>query len=140
MIEIVLAGPPMGKQRVRLSKATGTVYTPARTVAYEGRLAYAAQEAMRGADPLGGPLLVDMLVYVAVPASKPKRMVAEALAGAIRPVKKPDADNFAKMLDALNQVVWIDDSQIVDLRVQKHYSNQPRMVIRVGPINEGLFG
>ena len=81
-----------------------------------------------------------MLVYVAVPASKPKRWVAEALAGAIRPVKKPDADNFAKMLDALNQVVWIDDSQIVDLRVQKHYSNQPRMVIRVGPINEGLFG
>ncbi|CDZ55036.1 RusA family crossover junction endodeoxyribonuclease [Neorhizobium galegae] len=141
MIEIVLAGPPMGKERVR-STRQGHVYTPERTVNYEGRLAYAAQEVMGDRPPLDGALEVDICCYMAVPESKPKKWKAAALSGAIRPTKKPDYDNFAKICDALNLIVWVDDAQVVDGRIRKFYSDRPRMEIRVTPITdeEGVFG
>jgi len=142
VIEIVLAGPPMGKERVRFVKATGRTFTPERTVNYESRLALAAQQVMAGRALLDAPLSVEMNVYMAIAESKPKKWKAAALAGEIRPTKKPDLDNFAKILDALNMVVWIDDSQIVQMAITKHYSAAPRMEIRVREINqptEGIF-
>ena len=60
-------------------------------------------------------------------------MVAKQLSteGCIRR-RKPDPDNIAKMLDALNRVVWVDDSQIVGLDAcQKRYSDRPRIEIYV---------
>jgi Holliday junction resolvase RusA-like endonuclease len=140
MIEIVLAGPPMGKERVRLTRV-GHAYTPERTVNYESRLALAAQQAMAERAPLDGPLDVEIVAFMAIPESKPKKWKAAALAGEIRPTKKPDYDNFAKICDALNLIVWIDDAQVVDGRIRKFYSDRPRMEIRVKPItDEGVFG
>lgn len=140
MIRITLAGAPMGKQRVRFSRATGRAFTPERTVNYESRLAAAGQDAMKGAPPMDGPLAVDMKVYMAIAESKPKRWKAAALAGVERPTKKPDLDNFAKMLDALNLIVWIDDSQIVQLQTAKFYSDAPRLEIAVRQLNEPTEG
>lgn len=139
MIEIVLAGPPMGKERVRMTRQ-GHAYTPERTVNYESRLALAAQQAMNGRAPLDGPLEIDIVAYMPIAESKPKKWKAAALAGEIRPTKKPDYDNFAKICDALNLIVWIDDSQVADGRIRKFYSDRPRMEIRVKPISdEGVF-
>lgn len=134
MIEIVLAGAPMGKERVRFVNATGLKYTPERTVNYEGRMALAAQTVMVGRPLLEGALQVDIAVFMPIAQSKPKKWQADALAGLIRPTKKPDWDNFAKILDALNMIVWIDDSQIVRGEVNKFYSDKPMMAIRVAPI------
>jgi len=141
MIEIVLAGPPMGKQRVRQSRATGRLFTPQKTVNYEGRLALAGQQAMAGRELLTGPLRLDIEAYVPVAASWPKKRAAAALAGEILPTKKPDLDNIAKIAaDALNMVVWVDDSQIVEGSFKKRYSAQPRLVLRVYPLTEeGVF-
>jgi len=142
-IVIVLAGAPMGKERVRMTRQ-GHAYTPERTVNYESRLALAAQQVMAGRALLDGPLQVDVVAYMPVAESKPKKWKADALAGRLRPVKKPDWDNFGKILDACNLVVWVDDSQIVEGRVQKFYSDQPRMEIRVRPLQpqptNGVFG
>jgi Holliday junction resolvase RusA-like endonuclease len=140
MIEIVLLGAPMGKERVRFVKATGRTFTPERTVNYESRLALAAQHAMDGRPLFDGPLSVDVTAYMPVAESKPRKWKAAALAGEIRPTKKPDWDNFGKILDALNLVVWADDAQIVEGRVQKFYSSQPRMEIRVRNISEPTGG
>lgn len=118
----------------------GHAYTPERTVAYEGRLAFAAQEAMAGRRPLVGALAVDITVHMPIAPSKPRKWQAAALAGEIRPVKKPDYDNFAKICDALNMIVWVDDAQVVEGRIRKFYSDRPRMEIRVRPIEEGIFG
>lgn len=42
-------------------------------------------------------------------------------------IKKPDLDNMAKsVLDALNGLAYIDDSQIYSLTLFKTYSEQPR--------------
>lgn len=139
MIEIFLAGAPRGKERVKTA-ADGHAYTPERTVAFEGRLAYAAQLAMGERPPLEGPLELDVIMYLAVPASKPKKWRDAALRGEIRPTVKPDWDNGGKLTDALNLIVWIDDKQIVDGRVRKWYSDRPRTEVRVKPAAFGHIG
>ena len=133
MIEIVLFGQPMAKERVRVTRS-GHAYTPKRTVTYEGRLSLAAQQAMKGRKLFTGALEVDMKVFMTVPASRPIRFKKAALDNIERPTKRPDFDNFAKMLDALNLIVWSDDAQIVDGRIRKFYSDQPRMEITVQPV------
>jgi Holliday junction resolvase RusA-like endonuclease len=139
MIEIVLLGQPRGKGRARVSRDGGHVYTPEPTRRYEGELKYAAEQVMRDRLPLDGPLQVEIKVAVPISPSWSKKRQAAARAGVERPVKKPDWDNFAKVIDALNLVVWVDDSQIVDGRVRKFYSDKPGMWIRVSPIGEGVF-
>ena len=54
----------------------------------------------------------------------------------IRPTTKPDVDNCAKaILDALNGVCYLDDRQVVDLRVEKYYTGgNPYLEISVGAI------
>ena len=131
MIEIRLDGQPVGKGRPRFSRASGTVYTPEKTARYEERLAWAAQSVMAGRPLLTGGLQVDIEAHMDIPKSKPKAFRAAALAGTVHPTTKPDPDNIAKMLDALNRVVWVDDSQIVLLTVHKCYSDRPRLQITV---------
>lgn len=121
----------MGKERVKFSRATGRTYTPERTVNYEGRLALAAQEAMAGRPLFDGPLVVDIVAFMPISPSWPKKKQAAARSGEIRPTKKPDWDNFGKILDALNLIVWVDDSHIIQGRVDKFYSDRPMMAIRV---------
>jgi Holliday junction resolvase RusA-like endonuclease len=136
MIEIYLAGEPIGKGRPRFVKATGRAFTPERTVRFEDRLSLAAQAAMNGRPLLEGPLKVHVIAAMSIPASKPKKWRADAATGLIRPTKKPDLDNFAKTLDACNLVVWGDDAQIVELMVSKFYSEQPSFKARVWQLNE----
>lgn len=132
-IVIRLDGVPIGKGRPRFSRATGAVHTPERTVRFEDRLSIKAQSVMAGRPLLSGPLYVEIVALMPVPASWPKKRQAAALAGLERPTKKPDYDNFAKVLDACNLIVWKDDSQIVHGDVQKFYSDRPCFAVRVTP-------
>lgn len=140
VITIRLAGVPEGKGRARstLIKPRGkpafiSNYTPANTRRYESNLKFVAQETMGDRAPLEGPLKVCVFAAFPVPASWSKKKQAAALAGLIRPTTKPDADNLMKVLDALNQVVWRDDSQIVDGFVRKLYSETPGLIVTIEP-------
>ena len=135
MIEIRMDGQPIGKGRPRFVRATGRTYTPEKTARYEDRLAWAAQSVMAGRDLLVGPLSVTVNAYLEVPTSRSKKWRAEALGGNLRPLVKPDADNIAKLLDALNKIVWLDDAQIVGLHVFKYYSDRPGIQIIVHEID-----
>jgi Holliday junction resolvase RusA-like endonuclease len=135
MIEIVLAGAPVGKQRVRVAQ-DGHVYTPEKTVTFEGRLAYAAQQVMGAKPLLDGQLVVDIVVLMPIPVSKPEKWKVAARSGEVRPTSKPDFDNFAKMIDALNLIVWVDDAKIVRGAVDKFYSDRPCFALRVRPTDE----
>jgi Holliday junction resolvase RusA-like endonuclease len=148
VIRIELAGPPHGKQRVKRAgyAAGGHAYTPEKTVSFEGRLAYAAQQVMGDRPPLEGPLDLEVWMFMPTPQSKPRKWREAALRGEIRPIVKPDWDNGGKLTDALNLIVWIDDKQVVDGRVRKFYSDRPRTVLWVRPAvllsppEEGIFG
>lgn len=133
MIEIVLYGAPMGKERLRFTR-DGHGFTPERTLTYEARLAHRAQDVIGKRPVLEGPLRLDLVAFMPIADSKPAKWKAAAAAGAERPTKKPDWDNFGKILDALNLVVWADDAQIVDGRVLKFYHPRPAMVIRISPV------
>lgn len=137
MIEITLLGQPRGKERPRASR-DGHFYTPERTRSYEAALRYAAGQVMGERPPLDGPLNVEIRVRVSVPKSWPAKRRAAAMSGSARPTSKPDWDNYGKIVDALNLVVWNDDAQIVDGRVVKEYSDKPGLFIRVWQ-TEGIF-
>lgn len=143
MIEIVLLGKPVAKGRPRFSKETGRAYTPEKTVKYETMLRYAAEQVMNGQPPLEGPLRVEMTVVVPIPVSWSKKKQEAARTGELLPTSKPDWDNFGKVVDSANLVVWIDDSQITDGRVIKKYGDKPGLWLRVWPItnhhNQGVF-
>ncbi len=130
-IVIVMNGEPVAKGRPRFVRATGRAFTPEKTASYEARLGYAAQAVMRGRPLLTGALDVQVVIYRSIPVSKPKKWREAALLGSVRPTSKPDWDNFGKILDSVNKIVWVDDSQIVEGRVQKFYSDQPRIEIFV---------
>ena len=134
-IVIRLAGPPAAKGRGRIGTAGGRpmVFTPVKTRAYAAALRYAAQEAMVKADrpPFLGPLEVSITAALPVPRSWSKKKRARAMRKEVAPTKHPDIDNYAKQIDALNGVVFVDDSQIVSLIVSKLYAEIPELVIRV---------
>lgn len=140
MIEIVVLGVPVAKGRPRFAKESGHVYTPQKTRNFEAALKYAAEQVMGDKIPLGGPLDLEIIVRLPIAKSWPKKKQAAARSGALRPTKKPDFDNYAKTVDALNMVVWQDDGQVVEARVRKFYSDKPGMWVRVKPIEEGVFG
>lgn len=133
-IVIRLAGVPVGKGRPRFVRSTGRAFTPAATRSYESALRLAAQEAMGDRAPLDGALHVHVAAHFPVPASWPKKRQRAALDGELLPATKPDVDNLLKVLDALNEVVWRDDKQIVSAVIWKRYSDAPGLFIKVEPL------
>lgn len=125
-------GEPQGKARPRFTQQ-GHTYTPAATKAYEQAVAW-AYKAKYGTVQFckGVPLRMDIIAYYAVPNSASKAKRADMLSGKIRPTKKPDYDNVAKIIsDALNGLAFYDDAQIVDGNVTKWYGETPKVVVRI---------
>lgn len=78
------------------------------------------------------------MAYKPIPKGTSKRKMAQMLDNHIRPAKKPDWDNIGKIVcDALNNVAFRDDSQIVDGTVVKCYSEQPRIEVEIWEVAEG---
>lgn len=129
-------GQPQGKGRPRVGRVGSHVrmFTPATTVAYEGLIAHAGQIAMAGRAPLEGPVELRLLIAVQVPGSWSKKKQAQALAGEILPITKPDVDNVEKAIaDGLNGVAWRDDCQVTDVIKRKRYSATPAVLVQIRP-------
>lgn len=133
-IVIRLPGTPVGKGRPRFNRKTMGVYTPAKTHGYESRMKWAAKGEMIGRSVMDGAVSVRIKIFLPVPVGWTKSRRAEALLGLLRPTVKPDWDNVAKTLDALNKIVWNDDAQIVDAHVEKWYSADPGLIVEVSKI------
>ena len=139
LVRVELPGPPRGKGRPRFRIVTPRfkpqfvqVYTPPETVEYERALAWKAKAAMRGREPFEGPLAVRMFAMMPIAPSWPQREKDAAVAGIKIPQGKPDIDNIAKAgLDALNGIVWRDDTQIARALIVKEYGESPGVIIEV---------
>lgn len=147
MIVVTLHGEPRGKgrhrSRVVIPKGGAPfvhLYPDPVTVAYEKALALAGKVAIRGRAPLLGPLDVMVTAVMGVPSSWSKKKRDAALSGALYPTGKPDWDNFAKVLDALNGLVWEDDKNIVRGTVVKTYGESPKLEIKVCEMPAPLIG
>jgi Holliday junction resolvase RusA-like endonuclease len=131
MIVILVPGAPVPKGRPRVTTQGGfaRAFTPAKTRRYEDLIRLEAGRVMEGRDQLQGPLVVKVRAFMQTPQAIAKHKVKgpASEAGELRPVTKPDCDNFAKVIDALNGIVWRDDGQVVELSVSKFYSARPRL-------------
>lgn len=134
MIAFTVPGQPQGKGRARIGRvgAHSRMFTPAKTVAYEGLIAHAAQIAMAGRPMLEGAVVVEMFIACQVPASWSLKKQRMALAGEVFPTTKPDVDNVEKaVFDGLNGVLWKDDVQVVDVVKSKRYAATPCVRVEV---------
>lgn len=132
-VRFTILGEPKGKGRPRFCRNTGHAITPKDTVNYETlvHMEYVEQcKEVRFPDDA----MLDMRIkaFYSIPKSKSKKVKALMLDGTIRPTKKPDMDNVVKIIaDALNQVAYRDDTQIVDCQCRKFYSESPRVEVSI---------
>lgn len=130
MVAFTVPGLPVAKGRARVGMIAGKarMFTPAKTVAYEGMIAFAAQEAMDGEPLMEGPLSVDVTAVFPIPASWSKKRVAAA----VWHTGRPDGDNLLKAVgDGLNGIVWKDDSQVAIATIKKIYGAAPMLSVEV---------
>jgi Holliday junction resolvase RusA-like endonuclease len=134
MTMFTVYGEPVGKGRprfVRRGNFTQT-YTPAKTKSYEDEIRMMAKAAMGASEPLETPVTVAIYIRVGIPASFSKQKRKDSLEGIMKPTKKPDLDNIAKcFLDAMNEIVYLDDKQVVNLHVTKVYAETPAVEVMV---------
>ena len=123
--EFEVPGEPKGKGRPRFSTKTGRAFTPQNTLYYENLIGF--QYKITNKDKYcENPLEIRITCFYTIPKSFSKKKRELALDGLIRPTKKVDIDNVAKIiLDGLNKIAYRDDSQVVTLIVKKFYGEKP---------------
>ena len=127
-------GEPVGKGRPRFARRGNFVstYSPQKTKTYEDEIRMMAKAAMGSSEPLETPITVAIYIRVGIPASFSKQKRKDALEGTLKPTKKPDIDNIAKcFLDGMNDIVYLDDKQVVNLHITKVYAETPAVEVMV---------
>ena len=127
-------GPPTPKARARVVYREGAgaygAFTPEKTRVAEDEVGYVAKS--HGVELLDGAVKLTVRAYIPIPRSWSLRKTNLAVEGKLRPTTKPDVDNIGKMIsDALNHIAYRDDSQIVESRISKWYSTQPRTEVTI---------
>ncbi|MEC4591635.1 RusA family crossover junction endodeoxyribonuclease [Nitrospirillum amazonense] len=133
-IRIHVDGVPVGKGRPRFARQGAHVraYTPKKTEDYEALVAVHARQAMAGRQILSDPVEMIVIANMPIPPSWPRWKQAAALDQRISPTTKPDVDNLVKLAcDAINGIVYRDDSQVVEIRIRKQYRAAPGLTIYV---------
>lgn len=137
MIEFIIPGDPVPQGRPRAGRAGRRIvmYDPKESREYKRYVSLIARQ-HAPKTLLKGPLSVEMKIYRKIPKSTTKKDRALISEGIKRPVTKPDTDNYTKsVLDALNGIIYKDDSQVTDLYASKYYSDNPRVELKIQEID-----
>lgn len=130
--EFSVPGKIIGKGRPRLNTYTGSVYTPTRTKDYEELVQQYFLLKYPKYKPFEGRVKVQIGAYFGVPKTTKKTEKELMLQNKINPTKKPDIDNIVKIvLDAMNGVAFKDDIQITKLDVEKVYSEEEFIQVKI---------
>lgn len=126
VVTFTVDGDPVPKGRPRFARRGQFVqtYTDAKTISYETHVAMKARQAIGSSEPLKGALSVFLYLRYAVPSSYSKKRKEDCLKGLEFP-KRIDLDNVYKSItDAMNGIVYLDDSQIVEAHIKKTYHEE----------------
>ena len=130
-VAFIIPGEPKGKSRPRFNTRTGRAFTPGDTINYEN-LVKLQYQTLVGDKYTDKPVQARISCYYGIPKSMSKSNREKAYHGELRPTKKPDLDNIAKIvLDSLNGLAYKDDSQVVSLRIDKHYADKPLVKVEL---------
>ena len=132
-IRFTIYGEPTPKGRPKSVVRNGCVivYTPKKTKDNEkflrlSSVRYAPKE------PFTGAVALTARFYRSIPKSFSKKNRVLAMNGVLRPITKPDLDNYVKQLeDSMNKVFFLDDNQVVKNVSDKFYSTTPRIEIEI---------
>jgi len=147
--KFTVKGEPVGKGRPRVTRG-GHVFTPKKTVNYQKLIV----SKYNGPDFEKKPLEVKIKAYyMHTKTTKLRKKELKLLLEEnninsdglkrdlwkkvcdnqlIPATVKPDVDNVSKsILDALNDVAYNDDSQVIKLSIEKHRSDEPRVEIEI---------
>lgn len=132
VMKFTVTGEPKGKGRPRFNPYArhSRPRTPEDTVVYENWIALQYSNQCGDMFPNDAAISMTIKAYYRIPkrTSRKDRVLMEM--GTIRPTKKPDLDNVIKVYaDALNEVAYHDDTQIVSLACEKLYSDNPRVEV-----------
>lgn len=127
-MKIVIPGQPIPKGRPRFAR--GRVYTPQRTKDYEERIAWYWKQSEHRTCLKS--CTVEVHAYFKIPKTWSKAKKLQALKGEVW--NNVDCDNILKILDSLNGLAFEDDRQIVKATVEKSYSEEPRLEIKITPL------
>ena len=135
--KFTINGKPKGQDRPRFSTAGGNVraYDTDESRNHKTYIKLLATTAMRAqgwrfaeTEAIG----INIYVYAGIPKKANKEFKHRVRLGLERPTKKPDIDNIFKAIaDALNGVAYADDKQIVHMRADKYYADEPRTEVEV---------
>ena len=116
-----IAPVPFSRPRFGKSKQ---VFDSPRYSAFKKALGYQARTAMRGKEILTGAVKMKITFYK-------RRKISSRQFG--------DVDNLMKaVLDALNGVCYVDDSQVTELYGVKKFSDKPKIVIQIEEVKENV--
>jgi Holliday junction resolvase RusA-like endonuclease len=126
LIVFSIPGEPVAKGRARAVVRKGKVghYTPEKTANYENLVRLSMQQAMSslGVVALSGAVRLKLTAHFPIPQSWSLKKQRAAATGELQHTKRPDLDNVLKAVkDGGNGVGWLDDSQIVEVVMSKHY-------------------
>lgn len=136
-MKIVFNIEPQQQERPR---ATGRgkfirMYDPPKTAKFKRELKQLAMLEMQDKNKFDSAISVTIRFFRKVQKSISRKEHARRTQGHVRPIVKPDLDNYIKStLDALNGVIWTDDATIVELNTSKWYADDPRIEIEVKEI------
>lgn len=128
-----IEGKIKGKGRPRFSNYGGFVkaYTPADTASYENLIKVQFRITC-GKWYSELPLKMKITAIHGIPKSTSKKDRARMLSGELKPTKKPDFDNICKIIcDALNGIAYKDDTQVVELKMQKVYGELEKVIVEI---------
>lgn len=129
-----IAGIPVPQKQTRFIRRTGIAYNPSSKDIQQFQWQirpYAPTE------PLPGPIEMHLTFYLPIPKSTTGIKRIQMLNEIILPTKKPDFDNLAYLVtNALKGIVYLDDSQVTDCIIRKRYSDKPRTVLKIIPIDD----
>ena len=140
-LTIPIEPKPKLRPRFHIRNERISTSTPLKTKAFESYVAdyYSFNCGVKFEKEI--PLNVQILFGMPIPESFSKKKKLACIVGDIRHVKKPDLDNLTKsVLDALNNVAWNDDAQIVSLNISKGYSKLPHIEIKITADIAGSVG
>ena len=122
-VEFIFKIEPVAKGRPKISARGGfaRAYTPIKTRNFEQELAILAKNQFNGV-LIDYPIGIDIKFFLNRPKSisEKKRPL---------PSVKPDLDNYIKCIDALNGIIWVDDSLICKIEASKQYSSSEGFIV-----------
>ena len=137
MIEFKVEGKAVPQPRprvVRMRNGQTRAYNSEKSVVYKRIVQAAALSEMNKQRLImtDRPLAMRLTFVFAPPKSYTKKKLEAVKSGELRYTKKPDLDNLAKaILDACNNTVYKDDSQIITLSINKEYGHTDHVAVKI---------